>query len=85
MKHLFLAFAFSLLAACASTVEYKYIDNPLSMPPKPTLPNIEANEMSCLSDETYKKLVKRDLLLQQHIAKLRLIISSTQGNKNGHR
>lgn len=78
MKNLCLMLAFVLLAACAGKVEYRYVDRPLSAPPKPVLPSIEEKELLCLSEPAYKALVKRDLLLQQHIESLRLIIKSTQ-------
>lgn len=64
-----------LLASCSA--QPQYLDAPLYMPPKPVLPSIEAKELLCLSEPAYKALVKRDLLLQQHIEKLRLIIKST--------
>lgn len=71
---LFCIFLLLLLASCSAQPEY--INAPLYMPPKPILPSIEEKELLCLSEPAYKALVKRDLLLQQHIEKLRLIIKN---------
>lgn len=72
-----LNFIFLLLLLASCSAQPQYIDAPLYMPPIPLLPAIEDKELLCLSEPAYKALVKRDLLLQQHIEKLRLIIKST--------
>ena len=50
----------------------------LPLPGKPALPAIAAQEVSCLSDATWQKLVKRDVLQRHYIEDLQLIIKSTQ-------
>ena len=45
----------------------------VSCPPVPPLPSISAQELQPLTDDTYRKLVERELRLKEHIGQLRAI------------
>lgn len=59
-----------ILASCATTVTTLE----LLIPGKPVLPTIQASELSCLSQETYEKLVERDVKQSAHIDRIHEII-----------
>lgn len=59
------------LTACASPSPKVNCD---VIPPSPTLPNVEEDKLTCLSDSTYLSLVKRDARLKQHNEKLNTIL-----------
>lgn len=56
----------------------QYVTNPLTLPVRPVLPALTQDDAQCLSDEAYKKLVRRDMLRRQYAEKLEVIIQSTQ-------
>lgn len=64
-----------ILIGCSS--EPIYITQELHLPARPVLPVIKGDELKCLSDATYSKLSKRQLLLKHYIEELELVISST--------
>lgn len=45
----------------------------VSCPPVPPLPSISAQELQPLTDDTYRKLVERELRLKEHIGQLRAL------------
>ena len=49
----------------------------LETPPRPILSPVPADEMQCLTDETYETLVTRQRLLRQYAEELEMIIQST--------
>lgn len=58
-------------------VQYQIL--PLPLPERPLLPAISADELQCLSDETYSKLAERNRLRRQYAEQLETIITSTHG------
>ena len=73
-----LAALFLALAGCAARVEY--VPMSVSCPPVPPLPSISAQELQPLTDDTYRKLVERELRLKEHIGQLRTLC---EDNSNG--
>jgi len=47
------------------------------LPERPEVPTIKGEELMCLSDEAYAKLVERDAEMFAHIIRLESIILST--------
>ena len=66
------------LTACSTTPHYTPVELPL--PEKPPLPTINASEIACLSDATWRKLVIRYVTLENYIEDLRAIITATHTN-----
>lgn len=66
----------TLNSGCATRIEYQTL--PLPIVPRPVLPAIAPEELTCLSDETYTTLVTRQRLLRQWGEELELIIMITQ-------
>ena len=71
-----LAALFLALAGCAARVEY--VPMPVSCPPVPPLPSISAQELQPLTDDTYRKLVERELRLKEHIGQLRSLCEGAE-------
>lgn len=70
--------ATAISAGCTTTkVEYQLA--PLSLPPRPELPSISAEQLECLGNDTYESLVTRQRLRRQYTEGLELIIKSTWG------
>ena len=63
-----------LINGCASTIP---VVVELPLPPELSLPAIDAQALSCLSDEAYTNLVQRDRLQAERRATLRSIIETT--------
>ncbi len=62
-------------SGCSSTTQkaqYQMIALPL--PARPALPIIQPMELECLSDETYRALVKRQRLMREYAEELEVII-----------
>lgn len=80
MKKLSLTVAAIILittgSGCATT-QVEYYQRPLPLPPRPVLPALTAQDLSCISDADYKKLVTRNRLRKQYTEELELIIKST--------
>lgn len=74
-KPLILAALFA--TGCAAQPEVRYISQPIPLPPQPELPAIQSEELECIGDETYRKLVKRELLQRSHINTLENLIKTT--------
>lgn len=64
-----------ILSSCTRTV---YVTTPLTVPPEPELVKIQAEDLSCLSDEAYMKLVDRKLQRDKYESRMRAILESTQ-------
>ena len=71
-KSLVLASAIILASCCAVPEQAK-----LPLPPPLVLPTVEASELQCLSDETYEKLVERDVMCTGRVHTLENIIKQT--------
>ncbi len=50
----------------------------LPLPVRPVLPAIKADELACLSDDTYLRLAARNRLQRQYAERLEVIIKSTR-------
>ena len=61
-------------SGCATTRPHA----PLPVPERPVLPRVTAQELQCLSDATYEKLVRRHQLLRDYAEDLETIIEATQ-------
>ena len=79
MRKLAIGLIFLILSGCASE-QVQYINTPLPIPPEPSYPTIAADELQCLSNDTYYKLVHRDILRKYYIKTLIGIIQSTHKN-----
>jgi len=64
-------------AGCATEIRTVYVQEPLPLPERPEVPTIKGEELMCLSDEAYAKLVERDAEMFAHIIRLENIILST--------
>ena len=71
-----------LLAGCAGT-DTVYVQEPLPLPERPSLPTVPAKELSCLSDDAYADIAERDAVLKAHIRRLEAIIETTRDRDNG--
>lgn len=55
----------------------KSVVAPLSLPERPVLPPLSAEDVLCLSDDAYRRLVVRDRLRRQYAEGLEAIIRAT--------
>jgi len=69
-----------LTAGCTTQPERVYVQEPLPVPPAPATPEIPAEELECLDQDAYVRLVERDVVLQSHIERLEDIIRTTHGD-----
>jgi hypothetical protein len=75
MRYLLLLLA---LTACTPVIQTEYVTQPLTHDPRPVLPKISAQELQCLSDETYQKLFDRQRLVVEYASSLEAILDSTK-------
>lgn len=73
LKTIILLIAISSSISCSSTGSNPY----LKLPPPITYPAVTAGEVSCLTDNVFNKIKKRDKLKSARIETLRNIIKST--------
>lgn len=68
-----------LLVGCVSTPEpvIIYRTTPLPMPERPVLPVVDPEELGCLSDEAYERLLMREQLRRNYAEQLETIIRAT--------
>lgn len=71
------------LVGCTSAPEVRYIQEPLALPPRPVLPRLSADDVQCLTDDAYRRLVARDIGRRQYAEQLEAIIQSTHGATDG--
>lgn len=74
MKSILLAL---LLAGCSHEV-IRYRPVPLPIPSDPELPTISRDELSCLEESVYSRLVYRELLLKQDRSACKAVICTTR-------
>ena len=76
MKPLAAVLLLIALGGCAKPpVEYRPV--PLHLIPiRPQLPTVRADELRCLSDDAYSRLVERDRLLRQNNEELRALMGA---------
>lgn len=77
MSALALAVGIISSAGCATEIRTVYVQEPLPLPERPEVPTIKGEELMCLSDEAYAKLVERDQVQFEHIKRLEAIILTT--------
>ncbi len=70
-----------LLPGCAR--QPIYVTEPLPLPVRPLLPSVYAHELDCISNDTYQRLVTRELKRRQYAETLETIIQSTH-KEAGH-
>jgi hypothetical protein len=64
-------------SGCVPTVQTKYIQIELQHDPRPVLPSIGSEELSCLTQGTVQKLYDRQRLITSYAITLETIIDST--------
>ena len=76
MKPLAAVLLLIAIVGCAKPpVEYRPV--PLHLIPiRPQLPTVRADELRCLSDDAYSRLVERDRLLRQNNEELRALMGA---------
>ncbi|MEJ1496343.1 MAG: hypothetical protein RPU13_07615 [Candidatus Sedimenticola sp. (ex Thyasira tokunagai)] len=80
---LMLAIAAILITAgsgCSSTPEVRYVAQPLPMPQRPLLPALSADDLACITNDAYYRLVQRNRLRREYAEELEAII---QANNQG--
>lgn len=77
---LVMASAITLLAGCATTDRVVYVQTELPLPDRPNVPTILPEELSCMADDAYFKLVERDQIQFEHIKRLEAIILTTHSD-----
>lgn len=72
----FAALLLIAIGGCAKPpVEYRPVPFHL-IPVLPQLPTVQANELRCLSDETYLRLAERDWLLRKYSEELGALLGA---------
>lgn len=76
MKPLAAVLLLIVIVGCAKPpVEYRPV--PLHLIPiRPQLPTVRADELRCLSDDAYLRLVERDRMLRQNNEELRALLGA---------
>ena len=73
-----IAIILTILGSTACThVETQYITSPLTIPERPVLPVLSADDLQCLSDDAYRRLVERNRLRREYAEEMEVIIRST--------
>jgi hypothetical protein len=54
-----------------------FVQEPLPLPDRPTVPTVSADDLQCLSDDAYESLAVRDQVRVEHIRRLEAIIRTT--------
>jgi hypothetical protein len=68
-----------LLTGCCVTPVYEKPKVPQILPP--SLPLLQSNELQCVSDKTYKKLVERELRLREYAEECIVILKEVTVNE----
>lgn len=63
-----------IFSGCTTT----YTVAELPLPPRPELPTVSGQELSCLSDDVYRRMAKRQALLIEYTKRLEGIIKTTR-------
>lgn len=77
---LLILLALACLTGCSTEVIRQ--TNCLSRPDRPLLARSTSSDLECLTDESYARLVDRDLSLTEYAEKLEVIIDQTCEDKN---
>jgi hypothetical protein len=70
-----------MISGCAHQepkIQYVYIPSPLERPERPDFPRVKGSELSCLSNETTLKLLRRDDIMKTYMNKLEATIDATK-------
>jgi len=66
-----------MLVACTSVIQTEYITVPLHHDPRPHVPKISEDEVSCLPKDVYQKFIYRRNIINAYVSDLEAIIDST--------
>jgi hypothetical protein len=69
----------ALISGCTGAPVY--VETPLPVPPRPVLPAISEEEVQCLPQPVYAKLVLREMLFRGYIKELEAIQRAHNGAK----
>jgi hypothetical protein len=58
-------------------VQVRYLTRPLVAPVRPLLPSVRAEDLMCLTPDTYRRVVQRDRMRRNYAEELEAIIRST--------
>lgn len=85
MRRVLLVLLSAAMAGCVCQPEVRHIVEPLPLPSRPLLPALTADDLACLSDDAYRRLVERDMLRRHYAEELEAIIRSTRdkGGRDG--
>lgn len=75
-----LVLGLAITSSSCSTVEHRYVQEPIPIPDRPVLPRILAADLMCLSATTYESLVERDATQAAHIMRLENLLRTTHDN-----
>lgn len=67
---------------CSATPERVYVSPQCSVPPQPTVPNIDSEALASVDDETYWRLEERERLLVDWAFELRAILKEVCEDKS---
>ena len=73
LRSILLAATISLSLSCAHTPSSPR----LPLPPVPPAPTVSADELRCVTDDAYRRLVLRERVFRAHILTLEAIIKTT--------
>lgn len=74
MKFLLSSVVILTLTNCAPTERIVYVKADVDVPPRPYLPKIQDEELSCLPYQTYERLARRDQAWRLYVEKLELLL-----------
>ncbi len=65
------------ISGSGCSVRERLITVPLPLPPRPVLPALSAEDLECISDDAFERLMTRDLGRKYYAEQLEEIIMST--------
>lgn len=74
MKKFLYASAVILTLTSCTQERIVYVQADLEVPPRPYLPKLSDGELSCLPDQTYERLARRDQAWRLYVEKLELLL-----------
>lgn len=76
------AIILTITGSGCTTVETRYVTQPLHRPERPLLPPVSEEELSCLAPGTMRKLTERQRLRRDYTEKLETIIDGTHNKED---
>ena len=71
-------FAALLLSGCAGDPPPRVVAPDLPTVPRPVLPKLTAEDLACLSEDAYSRVLERDIQRRQYAEKLEAVIGGYQ-------